>query len=383
MNIQQHRTRPHISIDQHVKNRVVELGGSLEARTAIYLDTNFWILLRKAESGSGQDVAVLELLSLLRSGVTARKLFCPISESVFLELLKQSDAASRIATAHLIDELSLGVTLLHNQARFATELAHFFHSFEAGSERLHPLRHLVWSKLSYVLGVLHPSSTPFDADTELAIQKAFFDKMWTVPLTTMMKGITEVPDQEGLKLTDIAIKLTDGNFRHADAIRSFDQVWTDELKGVADLCADIAVEIISDIAERNGDSRVAPGSPEWKQYRSMCANILFYSLKRRPDVRIQLRSLYIEASLHAALRWDKSRPFKGNDLYDFNHASAALGYCHAFFTERPLQTLIASKHIALDQLHRCVVISEVPEAIAFLKTLDVPEPSHIASHAPA
>src|SRR5207302_1314667 len=125
---------------------------------------------------------------LLRQGVASGKLFCPASESVFLELLKQSDPSSRTATARLIDELSLGVTLLPNQARAATELARFIHSFE-DSANLHPLRHLVWSKLSYVLGFVHPTSAAFDADTDLVMQKAFFDHMWIIPLTTMVEMI--------------------------------------------------------------------------------------------------------------------------------------------------------------------------------------------------
>src|SRR3989442_8594732 len=147
--IDHHRPNGHISVDQHVKSRVVELGGLVDARTAIYLDLNFWILLRKAALGLDFNHASTELLRLLRKGVAVGRLFCPASESVFLELLKQSDSSSRLATARLIDELSLGVTLLPNHARFATELGHFIHSFEDGAN-LHPLRHLVWSKLSYV-----------------------------------------------------------------------------------------------------------------------------------------------------------------------------------------------------------------------------------------
>lgn len=140
--IDYHRENGHISIDQHVKRRVVELGQLLDARTAIYLDLNFWILLRKVALDLEDNDAGKELLAMLRRGVGMGKIFCPASESVFLELLKQSDASSRIATARLIDELSLGVTLLHNQARCATELGHLIHSFEEGAS-LHPLHHLV------------------------------------------------------------------------------------------------------------------------------------------------------------------------------------------------------------------------------------------------
>ncbi|MDB5581980.1 MAG: hypothetical protein JWR80_7156 [Bradyrhizobium sp.] len=366
--IDYHQTKGHISLDQHVKGCVVELGCFLDSRTAIYLDTNFWILLRKAALGLDSNDTNLELLRLLRKGVTDRKLFCPISESVFLELLKQSDLSSRLATARLIDELSLGVTLLHNQARFSTELGHFIHSLQAGAS-LHPLDHLMWSKLSYVLGFLHPTSTVFDANTELVIQKAFFDHMWTIPLAKMVEMIGKVPGAEDLRLDDIATTLNAGAKSHASEIRSFEQAWRDELRGVADLCADMAVEVISHIAEQNGGPPILHDTPQWKQCRSMCGNLLFHTLSSKPEARQQLPSLYVEACLHAAFRWDKSRRFKGNDIYDFNHASAALAYCDAFFTEHPLRTLIASNNIALDRLYGCHVVSNVSEATAFLKTL--------------
>jgi hypothetical protein len=368
--INHRRANGHISVDRHVKNRVVELGRFLDARTAIYLDLNFWIRLRKVAFCLDGSKVGLDLLRLLRKGVEAGKLFCPASESVFLELLKQSDPSSRIATARLIDELSLGVTLLHNQARCATELAHFVHSFEGG-ENLHPLRHLVWSKLSYVLGFVHPSSTAFDAETELVIQKAFFDHMWTIPLTEMVGMIGEVLDAEDLKLGDIATTLNVGTAQHASEILSFAQVRSDELRGVADLCADMAVEIVSDIEQNKGGPPILRDTPEWNQCRSMCANVLLHALSSKPESRLQLRTLYIEACLHAAFRWDKARRFKGNDIYDFNHASAALAYCHAFFTEHPLRTLIASNNIALDVLYGCHVVADVSEAVAFLSSLNL------------
>lgn len=171
-----HRANAHISLDRHVKRRVVELGCALETRVAIYLDLNFWIRLKSCMlglNGSGDDA---RLLRLLRSGAAEGRLFCPISESVFFEVLKQSDPSSRMATARLIDELSLGVTLLPNPRRFATEISHFFYSFQEDSE-LHPISHLVWSKIAYVLDFSHPSSTAFDTDTELVVQKSFFDHM--------------------------------------------------------------------------------------------------------------------------------------------------------------------------------------------------------------
>ncbi len=49
------------------------------------------------------------------------------------------------------------------QIRIGTEIAHSFHAVRYPG-RVHALDELVWSKLSYVLGYVHPSEMPFDAD---------------------------------------------------------------------------------------------------------------------------------------------------------------------------------------------------------------------------
>jgi hypothetical protein len=173
-NIDYHRKTPQISIDQHVRRRVIALGQRLDPRLPVYLDTKFWIILRKAALDPRKFEEGNELLRRLRSAVANGAIFCPISESIFFELMKQSDGGSRLATARLIDELSLGATLVPHQMRVATELARFIHLSEFGEAVLDPLNHLIWSELTYVLGFVHPGATPFDRDTELAVQKAFF-----------------------------------------------------------------------------------------------------------------------------------------------------------------------------------------------------------------
>jgi hypothetical protein len=309
-----------------------------------------------------------KLLVLLRDAAKSGKVFCPISEAVFLELLKQSDPSSRLRTAKLIDELSLGVSLLSQRERVATELAHFLYSTQNAAD-VHPLRHLVWTKLPYVLGLIHPTETAFDAATELAIQKAFFDEMWTIELAKMIEMLGTTPLPFDSRLDGIADKLNAGNAEHAVDTRSFQQALTNELSGVADLCADMAANIMGDMAVKQGHVAPSPESDEWKRTRLMCANLLFHGLQKRPGLRNKLPTLYIEACLHAAIRWDKARRLVGNDIYDFNHASAAVSHCQAFFTEGPLKALLALKHHGLADDFGCRIASDIPEAIDILSDL--------------
>jgi hypothetical protein len=366
--IEKHRATPQISIDRHVKSRVVALGRSLDSRNAVYLDTKFWIILRDCAAGKRSDPAAQELLHRLRTLVAEGKVFCPVSESHLFEFLKQDDMGSRLETARIVDELSLGVALLDHRTRMGTEVAHFVLGFEEDFDDLHPLRHLVWSKPGYVLGFMHPSGTNSDAATELAMHKAFFDRMWAASLEEMFKTLGTGSPPGGLDFDITGIN--QGVADNAGQIKSFAQAYAAELGGVAELGADIAMEVMGDLfRKKTGEQPAERGSQEWQKFWNQWANLLLAALKKRSQVKQQLRTMHIQASLHAAFRWDKARRFTSNDLYDFEHASAALAHCQAFFTEDGLHSTIAARHVALDELFQCRVASEIPDAIAVLKNI--------------
>jgi hypothetical protein len=126
---------------------------------------------------------------------------------------------------------------------------------------------------------------------------------------------------------------------------------------------------MAEIAEKHGHSSPPRESDGWKRTRLMCANLLFHGLQAKPGLRHKIPTLYIEACLHAAIRWDKARRLVGNDIYDFNHASAAIAHCQAFFTEGPLKALLASKHHGLADDFGCRIASDIPEAADILGDL--------------
>lgn len=123
-----YRATPQITADEHARHRIIELGEWVMARDRIYLDKCFWIYLRDARMRVPCPPGTSDLLDALVAGVAAGRLVCPISDALFLELMKQSDLTTRGATAELIDELSCSVTLCHEPTRVATEVAHFWNS---------------------------------------------------------------------------------------------------------------------------------------------------------------------------------------------------------------------------------------------------------------
>lgn len=140
------------------------------------------------------DALCLELLRLLRQGVADGQLICPISETVFLELMKQrGDSTRLLATAKLIDELSLGATLMRSDARIGTEVRSFLLTALGEGSDLHPMQELVWTTVAYVLGEMHPTIPWADAATEFSLQQSFVDRMWKVSLAEIVTRCGDPP----------------------------------------------------------------------------------------------------------------------------------------------------------------------------------------------
>jgi hypothetical protein len=361
---------PEVSLEAHVRRTRVALGEAVTRKTVVYLDTNYWICLRQAAQGApNADSAYATLLEWLRKAVAAGMLVCPISASTFLELMKQADPVSRLSTASLINELSEGVALIEEQERFETEIAYFIHAKSGDIELLHPLKHLVWCKLSYVLGFVHPTETPFDVATELAIQKAFFDHLWSrsladiIPKLSDPSGIIEAGD-----FAAIAERLNQANALHAGDLRTYDDAYSAEVRGLVDSVGSMALDVLEKMARKRGfaveditETHRLEDIKKWK-------NLLSFALEsdRARDI---LRTIHIHACLHASVRWNKKRKLKSNDLLDFHHAAAALAYCNAFFTERSLRTLATQGHLALDARYGCRVIASADDAVDYVRNL--------------
>lgn len=363
--IDRHRASPEVSLDRHTRSRLLGLGALLAPRKAIYLDLCFWILLRDAMRTRKSDRG-LQMLSMLRGLVKSGVVFCPISDSTFLELFKQTDSASRLAMAKLIDELSLGVTLVPFHLRVGTEIAHYVHSAKPGCI-VYPLRELAWSKLSYVMGFVQPTKMAFDAATNLAIQKAFLDHMWdNISLVQMCSLLGDAfVRADPLHFRQTSANLNEQNQIHAADLKSFRKTYKDESIGVLGLFAGTLAQIMVSMLPPEAGGLPAEGSADRAEVDRQCLSFLVGALDTEGG-RKAMRSLHIKSLLHAAVRWNKKQVLKPNDLFDFNHAAAAVGYCDAFFTDGPLRAMLSRRDLGLKDDFDCFVSSEVDECLRYL-----------------
>lgn len=355
-----------MTIEAYVKAKQVALGCSIEHRKKVYLDLNFWIVARDAALIQDNDGPARELLDLLREGVEQGRLICPIGDSVFMELMKQPLSEDRrLGTARLVDELSLGVAMMPSDRRIATEISILIHAILGRGGTLHSMQELVWTKVCHVVGESYPLVENLDPATLLQLQKGFVDRLWETPIVRMFEMIGDAWDASR-DYVDLSADTNLERDKHAGEITSYARAYEIEIAGAIDGAGDLIADVLCGLGAAEGHTAPPPGSEAWERTENFGKNVLLHAFTKLKAARI-VRTLHIEAALHAAMRVDKSRRFKPNDFYDLRHASAALAYCDVFFTERPLHDLVRRKQLDLLAINGCQVRSDLTEAMDLLR----------------
>lgn len=230
-----HRESPNISIDEYVHDQHRDWGRSIVERERVYLDTRFWILLREVHLGRKHDSDLSSLLSVLRARTAGREIICPISENTFHEILRQQDPKTRAATAELVDELSEGACLIPMVDRLEYEIRHWTYTY-LGYVNPYSQDCNVWTKRAWAFGVEIPYETGFDESTELVVQKAFLDRMWSTPLVvaadTIVENTPTGPEfDEKAQFEAAAARINESNAEHAEDFKSFPSLYRAEFIG--------------------------------------------------------------------------------------------------------------------------------------------------------
>lgn len=165
---------------------------------------------------------------------------------------------------------------------------------------------------------------------------------------------------------DIANRLNRENAAHAPSMKSFAQVYRDEINGVLELAAPIAADVLQDMARKALGPAAQPSTEEREAITRQCLGLLRAAI-RKPVGRRALRTLQVGALLHAALRWNRTQKLNANDMFDFHHAGAALGYCDVLLTDGPMHALLKQRHLAIERDFPCRVMSSVEDAADWVR----------------
>lgn len=361
--IDDHRLTPDIPINAHISARCLALAQSLETRKAIYLDFRYWVTVREVLEGVQTGPEERKLIHHLTRLVRAGRIFCPISVTIFFELMNVGHEERREATIKAIEELSTGVTLVPEEARVEAEVEDIVRASKM-PELPQPPR-CVWTRLAYFLGHIHVSNTGYPPETERALQKTFFDHLWEQPLSAITAQL-DPKTTYGFRAEMVALadKLNKGTRAHITQMKSFETVLADELSGAAELAEPALHKVI---AQGYRTVTGETGAPDRTHDRTGL-NLLCAFL--HSEHAHHLPTLHIQASLHALLRWEhRDKLLTANDVFDFAHAAAALAYCDAFFTEKELAGSVAHRRIRLDKRYDCFVTNRTAEAVHYLKSL--------------
>ncbi len=108
-------------------------------------------------------------------------ILCPISFPLFLELMKQSDPQTRLATAQLMDAFSGGVCMRFPHELEKLELRQRLLRTVLGTDAP-DLKEWIWTKVGYVAGEFLPFNKTFSGADNNLIRKVSIDDMWAMSL---------------------------------------------------------------------------------------------------------------------------------------------------------------------------------------------------------
>lgn len=356
-------------IEAYSKSKMVALGQEISSRKKVYLDVRFWIIARDVMLGIRTDTASRKLLHFLRRGVSDGTLICPISTSTFSELMKQPFTPERrVATAKLIDELSLGVTMATPQLIVDTEI-HRWVLMRMGVQGVHSMQELIWTKVCSVYGDRYPHwpDLQLSEDEVFDRQRLYFDFVWEKSVIEVIETLGETRPRSDAFVA-VSDEINRENKISAHEPTNLKAAYDIELRGAIEAAAANAAQIILEVVDPCDGWPMFSSSAD-QHARETGAKQLLYDGFINGDAKDHIRSLHIFASIHAAWRRDNRRQIKPNDSYDCQHATAALAYCDAFFTEKDLRDVISRNVLGLGSVNGCKAISDIDLTVEFLKQI--------------
>jgi hypothetical protein len=352
------------NVDEYYKNKTIELENELGKYKKIYLDTRFWLNFRDVSMSRNTNSKLCEIYSLMQENIAKKKILCPISYDIFIEVMKQEDEETRYKTIELIDEFSLGVTLVPEHERIKNELLRLILNHTKQKYNVTS----VWTKVVHILSPMIPEPSYLFPDKEKQkIKKLWIDYSWKISLMEMFKK-TDLMNRAKMSIkNDISKKLNEEKIEHFDG-SSFEKIYMAEISGILTTIEELyspIENVLTDlyISQYGGE----PNSED--DFNMQLMNNLIYNLFEHNKINISLPSIDIMAGLHTTIRMDKRRKYDPNDFHDFSHARSALPYFDYFFTEGGLAHLVKQKNLNYDVKYSCKVASSYNEILELLRDL--------------
>ena len=364
--LNEHINNPELSVGRYIRSKCIALSKTVNSKKIVYFDTKFWLIIRDVALGRSESTIANQFYQAVISLAENELFIFPISQDVFIEILKQTDPTTLHQTVDLVDKLSSGVSLISFEERIALETKSFFLS--SSGKIVYECQEMVWTKLSYNMGFVTPTNQCFTPNMDSAIQKAFIDQMWSVTLADIVNTTSENGESLIPSMPKLSAKLNEGKFSHSHENRSFKQMFLSELAGALDAYETIIASSLEEICEQETGRPLLNTEKDNPDSIKLLRNAI-YNLFRLNKAQVFFPTFNITSGLHASIRWDKNQKYQDNDMHDIRHAASALPYCDAFFTEKRLAHLITQKATSYNKHFSCLIASSVSDAIKVLQEL--------------
>lgn len=353
-----HAQSTSLSFEAYRRQRYDELNAWVDVRKAVYLDMKYWIWLRDPDR-SPFPAETKALRAALMHGVEARRLFCPVSYSVFVELMRIKPMTLRLRQAELMDELSDGIAIRNGFDMAEIEFCEFFgRNFPA--LRAIPYRvESVWCPVGQMVVEKYAYHDDLPADVMERCRKVMLDVMWEKRMIdyTALEGLPEHP-------RDTAARVNAERQSYPRGQQSFSELFAAELNGALEAMYPRLEEQLVSVAGIFGICPTAQERADAGAYRHVFINLFREAVTRGLDAKA-IPSLRVRSALHASIRMDDRRPFRENDLEDIAHSSVAVSYSDLFLTERSFGELLNRSAVqGVIAPTKCLVLSNVGDALA-------------------
>jgi hypothetical protein len=296
-----------------------------------------------------------DILGLLKGLIEQRLILCPVSYPLFLELMKQSDPVTRLATARLMDFYSDGVCILDNSELNRMELRRLILRVVL-DEKAPDWDEWIWSKCGYLFNEdsFVSEGIPKDVpkETKELLLKVSVDFKWMMTFEYLAEKLMPGrPEWPGKNLTDTTIALME---QDRLAKLSFPEVFLQEKESL--------------LRRLNGKYQVKITREVWEAYPEHHNVDKWHRISEKGIDPHAIPSLQVVAGVNAAFAVSE-RKLDANDISDFQHAAIAVPYFDALFCDGGMATMLNDKPLEFGKIYNTTIISSPDEIREYLNHL--------------
>jgi hypothetical protein len=352
--IERHLRETHVSAENYLAEKRAELADYLADKKLIYLDTCHWVNLRHVMLQSPKLQApydhILWTLEYLRR---KERICCPLSQALFEELMKQTDPASRAATANLMDYLSGGVCVQIWIDLICLEWRQHVARILLGRSDVETVVN-GFTKAGFWAGEHFIEQFPLPECPPSVGRKLYLDMRWAMTFHDYqaLPGYTPTPDS----MTEAFVNSASANREKALQNKS----------RFADLVVKDRISIVNSMKD-DFFSILTEMCPATRITADLNVSALMRHLIDQPTPW-NMPSFQIVAGAGAAMtaKGQKTRP---HDALDIIHAAGAIPYCDAYFCDNPMASLLCGKPLEYHKAYDTTILSQPPEITAYLDAI--------------